>query len=56
MNKYIDYFYNKIRFLFVDGIDPNEDFYCIICHKPVVSRVLTCSIKCSKVAIKEYGF
>ena len=39
-------FYNLIRALFWTDYDPNEDFVCINCSKPVFKRVLFCSYKC----------
>lgn len=56
MNKFLNWFYNKIRFLFVDDIDPNEDFICAICNKPVLKRVLTCSNNCSEKYKRYIGF
>lgn len=43
-----DWFFKKIRFLFVEDIDPNEDFYCGACGEPVLRRYLFCSEKCSE--------
>lgn len=44
---FLDWFYSKIRFLFVNNVDPNEDFYCMFCDKPVLKRYLFCSVQCS---------
>lgn len=38
--------YDLIRPLFVNRVDPNEDFNCIDCGEPVLRRVLFCSKKC----------
>lgn len=43
-----DWTYSKIRFLFVDDIDANEDFYCGECDEPVLTRVIFCSLKCEQ--------
>lgn len=39
-------FYRVIRPLFVRDVDPNEDYNCTMCCKPVLRRYLTCSKKC----------
>lgn len=46
MNKLLSFIYNLIRPLFVEDIDPNEDFVCGKCSKPVLTRVLFCSKRC----------
>lgn len=40
--------YSIIRPLFVINIDPNEDFSCGWCGKPVLRRIVFCSSKCEK--------
>lgn len=40
------WFFKLIRPMFVKDIDPNEDFACIWCSRPVLERVLFCSAKC----------
>ena len=52
MNRAIKYwllrkFYDAIRPLFVYDVDPNEDYTCCWCNKPVLKRVLYCSEECS---------
>ena len=41
-------FFKLIRPLFVEDIDLNENFNCVICDEPVLKRYLTCSQQCSK--------
>jgi len=36
-----------VRPLFVKDIDPNEDFACAECGKPVLRRQLYCSVICT---------
>ena len=47
-------FFTLIRPLFVNHVDPNEDFLCCWCGKPVLIRELYCSEKCSKYAEENY--
>lgn len=32
----------------IDDKDPNEDFICCHCGKPVQTRILYCSVECEK--------
>lgn len=45
---FLDILYKMIRPLFVKNIDPNEDFYCVYCNKPVLERYIFCSKECSE--------
>jgi hypothetical protein len=45
----LNWFYWKIRKFFVEDLDLNEDFYCMVCCKPVLRRVITCGKKCSDI-------
>ena len=47
MNKLKAYVFDLVRRLFWDDYDPNEDFNCCYCGKPVFHRYLFCSIKCT---------
>ena len=49
MNSIINFIYDKIRkyYLYRNDYDVNEDFFCCICGKPVLRRVLICE-DCSK--------
>jgi len=38
--------YRIIRPLFVEDVDPNEDYECCWCVKPVLTRMLLCSEAC----------
>ena len=38
--------YCIIRPLFVEDINVNEDYNCCECNKPVLRRVMLCSVKC----------
>ena len=40
------FIYNLIRKLFWKSYDPNEDFVCMNCGKPVFRRYLFCCAKC----------
>jgi hypothetical protein len=50
MKKLYYYLQNKlyylVRPLFVDTVDPNEDYICMYCQKPVLKRYLYCSLEC----------
>ncbi len=46
-------FYKLIRPLFVEDIDPNEDFECIYCRRPSLDRILYCSDNCFKNHLAE---
>jgi len=39
-------FFDLIRPLFVRDVDPNEDFVCNECGRPVLRRVVFCSRSC----------
>lgn len=39
-------FYGLIRPLFVRNIDPNEDYSCGTCGKPLLRRYIFCSKAC----------
>ena len=46
--KFLNWFYDLIRpFVVLGKIDPNEDFKCMECGKPVLRRVLYCSQVCN---------
>lgn len=45
--------FKLIRPLFVKDIDPNEDFYCGNCGKPVLTRILFCSQECDDEFTRE---
>ena len=45
--------YRIIRPLFVKDLDPNEDYVCLMCCKPVLTRDLYCSAKCSRECDEE---
>ena len=55
----VNYLYTWIRFIKAKtwarnyGFDINEDFYCMICCKPVFKRRLECSDECYNQAYKE---
>lgn len=49
LSKIKKFVYQVIRSLFVSNIDSNEDFVYVICSKQVLTRVLTCSEKCSTI-------
>lgn len=51
--KLLEIFYKIIRPLFVSDIDPNEDYNCGTCNKPVLKRYLFCSHKCENVASEQ---
>lgn len=53
MNWFKKYLYGLIRPLFVKDIDPNENFKCGFCGKPVLKRILYCSSICSDLDIIE---
>jgi hypothetical protein len=40
------FIYNCVRRYFWISYNPNEDFACMQCGKPVFKRLLTCSAKC----------
>lgn len=46
-NYLLNKFFSLIRPLFVDRVDPNEDYLCISCGHPVLTRTLYCG-KCTK--------
>lgn len=48
--------FNLIRPLFVRRIDSNEDFNCGSCGKPVLKRVLFCSVTCLREFDEKTGF
>jgi hypothetical protein len=50
---FTEWFFNLIRPLFVKGIDPNEDYFCVICNRPVLKRYFCCSDKCYDDAVKK---
>lgn len=46
--------FDRIRFLLDDFYDPNQEFQCGICNKPVYRFRITCgSKKCDDEAIKQ---
>ena len=44
----MDFFFDLIRREFWKDYDPNEEFYCCHCCKPVFKRYIFCSDKCEK--------
>lgn len=48
-------FHKLIRPLFVKGIDPNEDFECGNCRRPLLKRFLTCSEACYHEIWRDVG-
>lgn len=44
----LDRAYALVRPLFVRDVDPNEDYRCCVCGKPVLRRYLTCSKRCGE--------
>lgn len=48
MRKIKAFFFKLIRPLFVDNVNPNEDYECVMCREPVLRRYLTCSKKCAE--------
>ena len=46
--------YSVVRRLFVHNVNPNEDFTCVTCCKPLLRRVLYCSSACFERSC-EYG-
>lgn len=45
--KLLAFVYRVIRPLFVEDVDPNEDYECCWCVKPVLTRMLFCSRECN---------
>jgi hypothetical protein len=43
-------FYGWVRRTFWKDFDPNEDFTCTQCGKPVYRRILFCSDKCYRLS------
>lgn len=43
----IAWVFSLLRPLFVSDIDPNEDFVCGECARPVLRRYLYCSAACA---------
>jgi hypothetical protein len=44
--RFLAWVYALVRPLVVDDLDPNEDFLCCECNRPVLRRVLCCSRAC----------
>ncbi len=42
------FIFDRIRFLFVNDLDSNEELSCSYCCKPVLKRAFYCSSKCEK--------
>lgn len=47
----LNWFYGLIRFLYVEDIDPNEDYHCGYCRKPVLTRLIFCSESCEELEL-----
>lgn len=48
--KFMAAFFRAMRPWFLADVDPNEDFNCMECGKPVLRRYLFCSVKCEESA------
>jgi len=44
----LSFVHDMVRWMVVRDIDPNEDFNCVYCSKPVLRRWLYCSDACGR--------
>ena len=44
----LSFAYNMVRWMIVPRVDPNEDFNCCHCSKPVLQRYMYCSDACDE--------
>ena len=45
------FIYSIVRPLVLSNYDPNEDYFCCNCGKPVLKRFLFCNQKCENDAV-----
>jgi len=45
---FLNALYTGIRYFCMKDFDPNEDFFCCGCFKPVLNRYIFCSKECAE--------